>query len=588
MSREPLECRSRRTFLLGALGVTAAGLLAACGQATPPTSPPAAPTSPPAAPTSPPAAAPTAAPVAPTVAPAVVATQGTQPAQTPAPSAATITRQNTLIISTPEDVVSLDPPVGGSDLSSEIDWQVYEMPINGVYVKQGEVLVQQGNQTEPWMAEKVDSSADGLTITFHMRQGVKFYPSGNEMTAKDMDWGIRRMLEMPVGYGKSVMANCSISKPGRIVDTYTFEATLDKANIAALSVIAGVDNAILDSTEAKKHATDADPWANEYLTRNILGTGPYYVTSIKPGQEVVLEVVPNYWRQPPFFKRIVYRTVPDPSVRLTLLQSGDVDIAYKLTGEEFKSLEGAKNIVVREAFEPRLHTMFMNTLTGPTADINVRKAIAYATPYNDILSVALFGAGRPWDSQFMPEALGYIKGPDYSTDIAKAKEFLAQSQSPNGFGVTVAFDSAVPQHEQAALLLQAALKPLNIDVTIAKMPTAQFRTDGSAHKLQLAIYALVTWWQEGTAMIPSRMLPDGITNWSGVRIQEIADILPTLYTTDTAVRKAGYERVQQLWNEQVPQVYFGLSNQQIAMAQNIQNYVFTVTTVPQYYFTSRT
>ncbi len=172
--------------------------------------------------------------------------------QTAPPSGSAITRQNTLIIATPEDVVSLDPPVGGNDLSSEIAWQMYEMPINYVFAKKDNTLVQQGDKTEPWLAEKVDMSADGLTITFRLRKGVKFHPSGNEMSAKDLDWMIRRELEMPVGFGKSIMASASISKPGRIIDEYTLEITLDRPNVAALAIIALIDTPLIDSVEAKK------------------------------------------------------------------------------------------------------------------------------------------------------------------------------------------------------------------------------------------------------------------------------------------------------------------------------------------------
>src|SRR5262245_41058641 len=79
--------------------------------------------------------------------------QGKPAAQaTPAPTptaALSLSRQNTLVVATPEDVVSLDPPVGGNDTSSDIAWQTNEMAINYVFAKQGDILVQQGDKTEP-------------------------------------------------------------------------------------------------------------------------------------------------------------------------------------------------------------------------------------------------------------------------------------------------------------------------------------------------------------------------------------------------------------------------------------------------------
>jgi peptide/nickel transport system substrate-binding protein len=541
-----------------------------------PTSAAPAPTTPPSQPTAPPTAAPQ--PVTPA------------PANTVAPTAAAasaVTRANTLIIATPQDVVSLDPPVGGNDISSEIDWQMYEMTNNFVFVNQNGALVQQGDKTEPWLAENIDVSPDARTITYHLRKAVKFYPSGNEMTAKDLDWVVQRMLQMKAGYGKFTLEDASIVKPGQVVDDYTYQITLDQANPAARPVLALIDNAIIDSVEAKKHATDADPWADEYLKRNSLGTGPYYLSSLKPGQEFVLDAVPNYWRQPPFFKRIVYRIVPDPSSRLTLLRSGDVDIAQKLPGEQLDSLQGVTGLAVLSGPSSKAAAMFMNTQMGPTADINVRKAIAWALPYDDILAVAFRSAGKRHDSLFSPNSLGYLPGPGYSQDIEKAKQLLTASGSPNGFNVSLAIDSAVSEHEQAAILVQTALEKLNISVNIVKKPTAQFRTDLNARQNQLVIHNPSHWIDEGTYLITFSLTPNGTSNYSGVNIPEINQILPAMYTADVATRKAGYERIQTLWNEQVPDVIFAQLDQQVALTSNIHNFVFSYTSLPQYYPMSR-
>jgi peptide/nickel transport system substrate-binding protein len=504
-------------------------------------------------------------------------------------SSSAVTRQNTLVIATAEDLSSLDPPVGGNDLSSEIDWQMYEMAINYTFAKKDNTLVQQGDKTEPWLAEKVDVSTDGTVITFKMRKGVKFYPTGTEMSAKDLDWIIRRELEMPIGFGKPTMVAASISKPGRVVDDYTYELTLDRPNVAALAVLALIDTPLIDSVEAQKHATADDPWANKYLHRNSLGTGPYYLASYTPGQQVVLEAVPNYWRTPPYFKRIVYRIVPDPAVRLTLLRSGEVDIAQKLTAQELKTIEGAKGIAIREALEPRIHLLWMNTLTGPTADLNVRKAIAAAVPYKDILNSAFLGAGTLHDSFFMPEALGYLKAPPdlYAQDLNRAKSYLAQSQYPSGFKSDLMIDSVRPEHETAALLIQQALKPLNIEINIVKLPTVQFRTDGNAKKLPMAVHTTINWINEGAYIIPIRYLKSAVANWSGYNIPEAEEIYLSTFTTNESVRKAAYERMQKLWNDQVPYAILLRTNLRVAIAQNIQNYVFAATSTPQYFLMSR-
>src|SRR5581483_9409475 len=98
--------------------------------------------------------------------------------------------------------------------------------------------------------------------------------------------------------------------------------------------LASLTNSLLiiwDSTEAKKHATADDPWAKAWLTNNLADFGPWKQESYTPGSQLTL--VPN-----PFYKatkrgnitRVVLKAVPDSAVRAQLLQSGDVDWAYRL------------------------------------------------------------------------------------------------------------------------------------------------------------------------------------------------------------------------------------------------------------------
>ena len=61
-----------------------------------------------------------------------------------------------------------------------------------------------------------------------------------------------------------------------------------------------------------------------------IGLGPYKFVSHTPGIELVMEAVESYWRKVPHVKRLVFKSVPEPTTRLAMLKKGEVDIAYDL------------------------------------------------------------------------------------------------------------------------------------------------------------------------------------------------------------------------------------------------------------------
>src|SRR5438270_4237167 len=158
---------SRRRFLTLAGMATGMGLLAACGPASPAAAPTAAPAPP--KPTSAPAAAPTTAAAAPTTAPAAAPKPTTAPAAAPttAPAAKpAATAANTLTFLWGSDTDKLDPPTMTAQEGFIADTAMYE---GLVRYKSG------GTDIEPALAESWDVSPDGLTVVFHLRQGVKFH-----------------------------------------------------------------------------------------------------------------------------------------------------------------------------------------------------------------------------------------------------------------------------------------------------------------------------------------------------------------------------------------------------------------------------
>src|SRR5690606_20443774 len=116
---------------------------------------------------------------------------------------------------------------------------------------------------------------------------------------------------------------------------------------------------IYDSVEAKKHATDEDPWAKEWLASNTANYGPWVAESFDPGNEVVYVPNENYAGERGNIDRLVIRGIPESSTRLQLLQAGEIDFAARLTFDEYSSLSGSSDITVEQCLSPNRDTLMM-------------------------------------------------------------------------------------------------------------------------------------------------------------------------------------------------------------------------------------
>ena len=137
------------------------------------------------------------------------------------------------------------------------------------------------------------------------------------------------------------MAVTDIASPDslKIIDDYTFEMHSVHANSLHNYIATSMYDTIWDSTEAKKHATADDPWAQTWISRNGGGFGAYKVTDWEAGQQIVLDADPNYWKGQPTVKRLIFKVIPESSNRLAMLKKGEIDIATELTPNEIDSLQ---------------------------------------------------------------------------------------------------------------------------------------------------------------------------------------------------------------------------------------------------------
>jgi peptide/nickel transport system substrate-binding protein len=466
-----------------------------------------------------------------------------------------------LIVAVSATPVSLDPEFGASLESWELPVFVYEYLLCYNFKKDAEGVGQPQFEPpyEPRLAERVESSNGGKTLTFHLRKGVKS-EFGNEFTASDVKWSWDRTFALNTA-GMWMMKSSSIPSADsvRVVEPFVLEVNLAGPNTVLLTEQAtSLNNPVIyDSTEAKKHASDADPWAKEWLGKNSATFGPYRVVQFTPGQQVVFEVNPNYYRGTPKIKRVIWREVPSSSTRLQLLLAGAVHIAKELDPRERQQCEGKPGVKVT-AIKGNEGVIFgLNNQVKPFDNVKVRQAIAYAAPIDAIIdtvylkqpNVRLYKGYTP---ESYPAAIDYF--PYYPTNLEKAKALLSEAgQGP--FSFKLSQNASRPDHEQVAIQIQTQLKKIGIDVQIEKLTPATYQEQYFSRKAEAVLVQDAAWVPD-----PGYSLglffgsgPNSVANWVNYSNKEVDSLLEqTFNTADPALRRELGQKAHRLIVDDAP------------------------------------
>ena len=261
---------------------------------------------------------------------------------------------------------------------------------------------------------------DGLGITFTLRQGVKF-SNGYDFTAEDAKFSLQHASSLG---DLAVMDADNIE----IIDDYTIHVPLKHVDANAVYDVGGIApmHSYKHWIECGGEAGDA-----EFCSTKAVGTGPYMLKEWNSGDSIVLEANPNYFNGEPIIKNVILRVIADSAVAFMALQNGEidwmtetscnwVDIATVLDG----TTEGVVDYV---EFASNCHTLIEDCSEGsPLADLNVRKAIAYAINRDDIAAYVYEGLGYITDSIVSMASPGTVEFDPwpYEYNPEKAKECL--------------------------------------------------------------------------------------------------------------------------------------------------------------------
>src|SRR5437867_571249 len=287
-------------------------------------------------------------------------------------------RQETLIVIVESGPNSMDiHGVGANRPAYQASWNLYDRLLTyGVKRLPDGSRMYDYNSLKPELAESWTLAPDGLSVTFKLRRDARFH-DGTPVTASDVKWSFDRAVSVG-GFPTFQMKAGALEKPEQfvVVDDQTFRVNFlrrDKWTLPDLAVPVPV---IINSTLAKKNATDKDPWAMEWLKNNDAGGGAYKLESWKPGQETIYTRFDDWKSGPlPKLRRVIVREVPSAGNRRALVERGDADVSVDFPPKDVAEMaRSGKLTVASTPVENALIYLGMNAKNPPFANVKVRQA----------------------------------------------------------------------------------------------------------------------------------------------------------------------------------------------------------------------
>ncbi|MBL0373632.1 ABC transporter substrate-binding protein [Rhizobium sp. KVB221] len=356
-----------------------------------------------------------------------------------------------------DDIVAIDPAEAYEFSSGEYVTQVYDRLVQ----YEAEDL----SKLSPGLAEKWTADEAAKTITFTLREGVKFH-SGNPLRGEDVVYSLTRVVKLnkapafiltQLGWTADNIADM-VKADG---NTVTIKFTGDFSSAFVLNVLAARPGSIIDAETVKSNEKDGD-FGNAWLNANSAGTGPFKLRTYRAGEMLTLDANPDYFKGAPAVKSVIIRHVAESATQQLLLQSGDVDMAKNLTPDQ---IAGLKDITVETYPQAAVHFLSLNQKAEALQPEAVWEAARYLVDYKGMTDSFLKGQMNVHQA-FWPKGFpgSYDENP-YSYNPEKAKQILADAGIKTPIKVTLDVINSAP-FTDIAQSLQASFAKGGIEFEI--------------------------------------------------------------------------------------------------------------------------
>ena len=443
------------------------------------------------------------------------------------------------------------------------------------------LLTYKGDTTEyaPALADSYEVSKDGTEFVFRLHPNVTF-SDGEPANAQAWKLSLERQMALNMGMSYALGTVKSTEAP----DDLTFVVKTSSFTDAFESAFASNYGVMLLSPKAINDHKGND-WAQSFFRSNMVGTGPYLLENYTPGQSAAFKKNPSYWRgwSGPHASQVNVEYLHAASTAQLELQQGALDAAVLLPDNVMAALRGQPGINLLEYPSFNEQYLALNCLNGPTANKQVRQAIAYGFDYgayvkqiNSQYKTAKQPAGP------VPSTMTeYVPGlPMYTYEPAKAKQLLKEAGYPNGgFTLSCFVQEAYPWTSEAAQLFQSNMSDLGITVNPRSLAAAAFE-GATANKAAAPGSVPIVWWPTLNtpydylwACFNSAAWGDGGYNKAWYSNKQVDNLMDTANaTSDPAKRLSLFGQAERLIIDDTP--YLFLMEQPYEEPQNVKLHGF--------------
>jgi peptide/nickel transport system substrate-binding protein len=379
-------------------------------------------------------------------------------------------RRDAIVLGMTLEPPGLDPTAGAASAIAEIvHYNVLE-PLT---------KINSDGSVGPLLAERWEISPDLRTVTFFLRQGVKF-SNGEPFNAATVKYAFERAAgEKSTNKDKRTFA---AMESVRVIDDHTVVVINKEPDPDFLFYMGQATAVMVEPKSAADNNTKP------------VGTGPYVLDSWAKGSSLTLKASPSY-RAPGSIriKRAIFRFISDPAAQVAAVLSGDVDAFPRVTprgAAQFKANSRLQTIVSGSRAKT---VLAINNARKPLNDVRVRRAISMAIDRKAVISGAGDGFGVPIGSHYVPGAAGFIDTTGVNPyNPEKARALLKEA------GITTPLELSLvlpppPYARQGGEVIVAQLAKIGITAKVQNVEWAQWlaNTYGGPKNYDLTIVSHV-------------------------------------------------------------------------------------------------
>ncbi|MDE7271359.1 MAG: peptide ABC transporter substrate-binding protein [Acetatifactor sp.] len=434
---------------------------------------------------------------------------------------------------------------------------------------------------QPGQAETWETSEDGLTWTFHLRDGLK-WSDGSDLNANDFVYSWKRVcdpevaapyaetvLSMVEGYDEAITGNLDALQVAASDDN-TLVVTLNApcsffGSLAAFATLSPVQQATVEA--------NGDSWAVSPDT--YVSNGPFYVTEWVPSSYILMSKNPYYWNADAIkLDGIKFNLIEDSNAAYSAYQTGEVLMIKDVPTEEIPSLEGNGEFYV----DPIIGTYYINL--NITEEIfqnkQVRQALSLAIDREYVAGTLMQGTytaagnfmGPGWidtdGKEFIDNSNNgqpYIDNSDYEGNLEKAKQLLADAGYPDGAGFpNIAYTTNdAGYHKVVAEYLQQAWAELGINMEVNIVEWASFTPMRRSQQYDVARNGWVGDYSDPSNMLDLLYSTNGNNDGKFSNAEYDAAMEVSRTTLDAAERSQALHKAEDILMEEagcIPLAYY--------------------------------